>query len=92
MFVGSQLDATYTGFTLSPGMQDVTSVSWNGEAFIPVVTPGVVPSYVIKQADIGKPVKLTVRYQESDKNGIDSVTKDVEYNTDGFLSGIVIER
>ncbi|WP_368195282.1 hypothetical protein [Aeromonas sp. R2-2] len=92
LFVGSQLDATYTGFTLSPGMQDVTSVSWNGGPFIPVVAPGVVPPYVIKQADIGKPVTLKVRYKESDKNGIDSVHKDVEYTTGNFLSGIVLER
>lgn len=91
LFVGSQLEATYTGLPLWPGMQDATSISWNDEPYIPVVTPGVVPPYVIKDADIGKVVKLKVRYKESDKNGINSEYREVVYTTNGFLSGIVIE-
>ena len=96
LFVGSQIDATYTRFTLSPGMQDVTSASWNGGPFIPVVTPGVLPSYVIQQKDVGKPLTLKVRYQETDKREnvttrITSAVKEVEYSTNGFLSSIVLE-
>lgn len=94
LFVGGELRANYQGFDTYPGMYDISAVSWNGGPFVYVTTPGVVPPYTIKPADVGKPVSLSIRFQESDKktvDRIDSVTRIVDYSTNGFLSGIVLE-
>lgn len=96
LFIGSELGATYTQFDTYkyPGMYDVSAVSWNDGPFVTVTTPGVVPPYTIQPADLGKPVSLRIRYEESDLNTVNRISssvKDVEYSTDGFLSGIVIE-
>ncbi|WP_447826120.1 hypothetical protein [Aeromonas salmonicida] len=92
LYVGRELNATYSGFNLSPGMFDVSRVSWNDEPEIAVTTHGVVPTYILKDKDIGKPVKLTIKYREGETTDkIFSITKIVNYSTDSFLSGIVLK-
>lgn len=91
LYVGSSISARYSA-TYGLGMKDATKYSWNGEPFKPVVTPGIVPDYTIKDADVGKVIQLRLAYAEIDSTGNYTSSRTVSYTTDGFLSGVVIER
>lgn len=91
LYVGSSISARYSA-KYGLGMKDATKYSWNGEPFKPVVTPGIVPDYTIKDADVGAVIQLRLAYTEIDSTGKYTSSRTVNYTTDGFLSGIVIER
>ncbi|MFM5648905.1 hypothetical protein ACET7Q_11940 [Aeromonas veronii] len=94
LYPGDLVGATYnTTYQTLPGMGVWMQYSWNNEPYRDVVTPGLIPSYLIGGKDIGKPVMLSLKMREADSSrAYQNRPADYSYTTGDFLSGIVIER
>lgn len=93
LYPGGVISATYnTSYQTLPGMGVFMEYSWAGQPYKEVVSVGAIPSYVISDKDVGKPISLSLRMREADSTRAYINRPTVyTYTTDGFLSGIVLE-